>query len=251
MLNRTLLMALMLLGAATLASTAVMGDERSALEVVEKARDMWRGETFHATVRIEVTRGERTETQLVEAWNEGDHRSLVRILEPEEEAGNGYLLLEEDGEEKLWYYDHRAGEVISLPGLTLHEGFLGGGLDLDELMRGTVTDHYEVAFTDEQPEEGYNVELVPLPEAAVVYGKLVLSISEAFVITRIDYYDQRERVVKTAYTEDLLEVGERLIPRVWVVEEDTGDRTVATYKELTIDEPLPEDIFTLERLQQP
>lgn len=234
-----------------MASAAAMASEPSALEVVEQARDMWRGDTFHATIHIEVKRGARTESQLVEAWNEGEHRALVRILEPEEEAGNGYLLLEEDGEEKLWYYDHAAGEVVSLPGVTLHEGFLGGGLDLDELMRGTVTEHYEVAFAEEQPDEGYSVKLAPLPTAAVVYGRLVLEISEAFVITRIEYYDQRERVVKTAHAEELMEVADRILPRVWVVEAYTNDRTVATYKELTIDEPLPEGMFTLERLQQP
>ncbi len=51
--------------------------------------------------------------------------------------------------------------------------------------------------------------------------------------------------------EELLELEDRVVPRVWVVEEAVGDKTVATYKELSIDEPLPEDMFTLERLKRP
>jgi len=223
-------------------------DERSAIELVEKARDMWRGETFHAVVSIEVTRDERTDFQRVEVWGEGEDRALVRVLEPEDEAGSGYLLLEDD---KLWFYDHQAQETIELPGFALFDGFLGSGLDLDELLRGTVTEHYEVSFSDEQPEEGYKVDLVPLPGAPVAYGQLRLLIDERFVIRNIDYYDFRGNVVKRAHVPEVLELEERTVPKVWIVEEEVGDKTVATYEELSIDEPLPEDIFTLENLTQP
>lgn len=226
---------------------AAAGEGLSAVEVVERARDMWRGETFHAVVAVEVTRQERTEVQRVEVWAEGEDRALVRVLEPEEDAGSGYLLVGE----KLWYYAHEVEEVVSLPGFALFEGFLGSGLDLDELLRGTVAEHYEVSFADEQPAEGYKVVLTPLPAAPVVYGKLVLTVGEGFVVSAVDYYDQRGNVVKEARVPEVFELPDRMVPRVWVVEEETGERTRVTYEALAVDEPLPEDIFTLERLKQP
>ncbi len=248
MITRQYLRILAVAGAAVWAlAPGAVADELSALEIVEKVRDMWRGETFHAVVSIEVTRQERTEVQRVEVWAEGEDRALVRVLEPEEDAGSGYLLVGE----KLWYYAHEVEEVVSLPGFALFEGFLGSGLDLDELLRGTVAEHYEVSFAEEQPAEGYKVVLTPLPAAPVVYGKLVLTVGESFVVSAVDYYDQRGKVVKEARVPEVFELPDRMVPRVWVVEDEVGERTVVTYEELAVDEPLPEDIFTLERLKQP
>lgn len=239
----------MVVVAAAALSMVVGAAERdlSALEVVENARDVWRGETFHAVVSIEVTRDGYTESQRVEVWAEGEDKALVRILEPEDEAGSGYLLLGED----LWYYAREIDEVIPLPGSMLFDSFLGSGLDLDELMRGTVIEHYEVRYAEDQPEEGYRVVLIPFAEAPVVYGRLELTVSADFVIMEIDYHDQRGTVVKTARVPELVELAGRVVPRVWIVEEETGDRTMVTYEELAIDEELPDDVFTLERLKQP
>jgi len=228
----------------------VAADERSALEVVERARDMWRGETFHAVVSIEETRGGRTEFQRLEVWAEGDERALGRILEPEEEAGSGYLFLSAEESEELWYYDSRADEVIPIPAAMMYEGLLGADTGLEALFHGTVAEHYEVSYSEQELADGYLVELRPLSGAPVVHGLVVLTIGKDFVITRIDYYDERDSVVRRAYAEELMELEDRVVPKVWVVEEN-ADRTVITYEELSIDEPLPEDIFTLENLTQP
>lgn len=220
------------------------GIARDADELLEAARAAWRGETFQATVTLDVTRGGETTVYRLELWAQGETHALVRILAPEEDAGSGYLLVDDE----LWYYAPVLGRPLSLPPIALGEGLLGSGLDLEDVLRGTTADSYEVAFAPAQPVEGYGLVLTPVPGAAIVYGRLELVLRIDLALQEIVYYDQRGRVVKRARVPEFLELPDRVVPRTIVVEEASGDRTVQTFERLVIDEPLDPALFTLESL---
>lgn len=227
-----------------LAVAGVWAASRSAAEVLEAARFLLRGETFHALVYLEVTRGGTTTVYRLELWAKGETRALIRILAPEQDAGSGYLLLEEE----LWYYAPALGRPIPLPRMALQEGLFGSGLDLDDVLRGTVVEIYAVSFAAAQPREGYRIVLVPLPGAATVYGRLEIVLRADLAFQEVVYYDQRGRVVKTARTTEFLELPGRVVPRTIVVEEASGDRTVQTFEQLAFDEPLDPALFSLTTL---
>lgn len=216
----------------------------SAKEVLEAARVMWRGDTFHASVALEVTRGGETTIYHLELWAEGEVRALVRVLAPEDDAGSGYLLL---GDE-LWYYAPALGRPIPLPAIALQEGLFGSGLDLDDVLRGAGAEPYDVTFSPDQPEDGYRLVLVPHPGAATVYGRLELSLRSDLALRKVLYFDQRGRVVKTTRVSEFLELPGRVLPRAITIEEASGDRTVVTYERLVIDVPLDPALFTVETL---
>ncbi len=216
----------------------------SAREVLEAARVMWRGATFQASVALEVTRGGETTVYHLELWAEGEARALVRVLAPEDDAGSGYLLV---GDE-LWYYAPALGRPIPLPAIALQEGLFGSGLDLDDVLRGTGAEDYDVTFSPDQPEDGYRLVLVPHPGAATVYGRLELSLRSDLALREVLYFDQRGRVVKTTRVSDFLEFPGRVLPQTITIEEASGDRTVVTYERLMVDVPLDPALFTVETL---
>ncbi|MFH1610249.1 MAG: outer membrane lipoprotein-sorting protein [Candidatus Bipolaricaulota bacterium] len=227
-------------------SLACSGAQPGAADLLEKARAMWRGETFQATVTLDVTRAGETTQYRFQVWAQGEDLALVRVLAPDAEAGSGYLLA---GEE-LWYYTPAAGRAISLPPFALFAGFLGSGLDLDEVLRGATTEHYTVEFSPDQPEAGHRITLTPLPEAATVYGRIEVTLREDLALAAMIYYDQRDQVIKTAHALEFLELPGRVLPRVIVVEESSGDRTVQTFEELLVDVPIEPSVFTREYLER-
>lgn len=206
---------------------------------------MWRGETFQATVALDVTRAGETTRYRYQVWAQGE-LALVRVLAPDAEAGSGYLLA---GEE-LWYYTPAAGRAIFLPPFALFEGFLGSGLDLDDVLMGATTERYTVEFSPEQPETGYRITLTPLPGAATVYGRIEVTLRKDLALAAMIYYDQRDQIIKTAHALEFLELPGRVLPRVIVVEESTGDRTVQTFEGLLIDVPIEPSVFTRENLER-
>jgi len=214
-------------------------------EVLERARAVWTIEAFHARIRWEITTEEKVTAYLMEIWMVGHDTGLIRILEPEEEAGTGYLLL---GEE-LWYYSPLIGQAIPLPTIALHEGLLGSGMALDDLFRGALADRYRIEFAAEQPETGYVLYLYPLPGEPLVYGRLAVTLRADYALLGIEYYDQRGGLIRTARFSEFTEVGGRLVPFVTTIEETGGDRTVQTIESLVLDPAIDPAIFTIGHLE--
>ncbi|MCD5416255.1 outer membrane lipoprotein-sorting protein [Candidatus Bipolaricaulota bacterium] len=228
-----------------LSGWSVAADEVSPLTIMERARAIWTVESFHAVVGWEITTAEEVQTVSMEVWMVGVDTALMRILAPEEEAGTGYLLL---GDE-LWYYSPLIGEAIPLPAILLHEGLLGSGMALDDLFRGALADRYRIEFAPDQPDTGYVLHLYPLPGEPLVYGRLVVTLRADYAVQRIEYYDQREGLIRTALFSEITAIGDLLIPFVVTIEDADGDRTVQTIKSLVPDLEIDPAIFTIEHLE--
>ncbi len=214
----------------------------SAEQIFERTREAWQGESFHAVVELEITLGDATKAHTLEVWTRGEDLALLRVLEPEEDAGSGYL--EVDG--KLYYYAPALGSAIELPSIALSEALFGSGPSLDDLSHGTLSDDYAAAA--EARDDGWWLTLVPHDDAPVVYGKLEMTVSSDFVLERIVYYDQRDAVLRTATFSDVIEVdGDRFPTRV-VIEDASGDRTVQRLVDPEFELDLERSFFTVERL---
>lgn len=253
---------LMLVGIIGLSALAgLQPKEPTADEILACARRNWVEGTFHGVVRLDLFRPEFSKTYRLEIWAEGADKALVRVLEPQEDAGSGYLRVDDD----LWYYHPDAGQAIPLPPSALSESFLGADASLEDLYRGTLSEHYDVellgtrsASSEESPAEDdaiYRLRLIPKPEAPVVYGKLELDVraSDCAVLV-IDYYDQRGTLIRQARFSEFVTVGEgerqRVVPLVMAFDDflKEGSRTIETVESYEFDLEIPDEIFTLECL---
>jgi len=243
---------------------AQIPDDPTGQDVLECARGNLVEGTFHGTIRLELTRPDFTKTYVMEAWTEGGDKALIRIHEPEDEAGSGYL---QNGDD-LWFYDPEAGVPISLPASALSEDFLGADLSLEDFYAGTLDESFEVELlgaraanegeSDVDDDRVFQVRLVPKPEAPVVYGKIEIRVRESDCATiRMDYYDQRDTLIRQAAFSEFEKVGDedsqRVFPLRMVFDDLTqeGSRTVETIEDYEFDIELPEDTFTRGCLSNP
>ncbi|MGC9530167.1 MAG: outer membrane lipoprotein-sorting protein [Candidatus Bipolaricaulaceae bacterium] len=212
-------------------------------EILEKVRSVWQPESFHARVMIEEHRGGEPRRWEAEVWSEGEDKALIRILHPEEEAGSGYLVLDDD----VWYYSPQAGVSIQLPALALSAGAFGGVAALEDLFRGTLSEECEV--TVEARDGGWLLTLIPRPEAPVVWGRLELQVREDFAPLELRFLDQRGDLVRVARASRFINVNGKSFPTVLEIEEASGDRTVERFLEPRIGIDIPDEVFTLEFLE--
>ena len=243
---------------------AQIPDDPTGQDVLDCARDNLVEGTFHGTIRLELTRPDFSKTFVMEAWTEGGDKALIRIHQPADEAGSGYL---QNGDD-LWFYDPEAGVPISLPASALSEDFLGADLSLQDFYAGTLDESFNVellgarpANDEESAVEGdrvYQVRLIPRPEAPVVYGKIEIRVRASDCATiRMDYYDQRETLIRQAVFGDFATVGDedsrRVFPLRMVFDDLTqeGSRTVETIESYEFDIELPENTFTQDCLTNP
>jgi len=242
MMKRTLVVILALSLACSLAAAA-QTVSLSADEILARARDAWRGESFHGTLSLEIVLSGQTKSHVLEVWTLGEDLTLVRIHEPVEDAGSGYL----DANGELWYYSPLLGSAIELPAVALGQALFGSGPSLDDLSHGTLSDEFDVQVSA-LDDEGYSLTLVPHPDAPVVYGKLVIDISSEFVMREIVYYDQRDAILRTALFSDVIDIEGNLMPTTIEIIDATGDRTIERVIDPQFDLDLDASFFTLETL---
>jgi len=220
-----------------------------ATQVLEQVRSRWQGDSFHAVLELDIVLGGQTKSHVLEVWTYGDDHALLRIRQPEIDAGSGYLQIKDE----LWYYSPAVGTSIALPAFGLTDALFGAGPSIGDLSQGTLSDDYEasveVIMDDVDAPTNYVLTLIPRPDAPVVYGKLVVTASVDFVIREAVYYDQRGEVIRTATFGGTIILGEAVFPTEIEIVDASGDRTVERIVDPQFDLDLDETFFTLERLE--
>ncbi|HEY5596542.1 MAG TPA: outer membrane lipoprotein-sorting protein [Candidatus Bipolaricaulota bacterium] len=227
--------------------------DQDAQELLVCAQANWSSSTFHGVLSIKTFRPEFSREFRLEVWSTADNeQAMIRTLEPQDEAGSGYLLLDDE----LWFYTPQAGQVISLPGASLGEAFFGSDVAVEDLYRGTIGERYTAQVlgtrSDEEGRLIHRLRLVPLPEADVVYGRLELDLLDgSCAVLQIDFFDQRDTLIREAVYSDLVEVNGLTFALRSVVtdllrEQSYTEELVESY-EIGVD--IPQARFTLECLQ--
>jgi len=243
-----------LLGILALAvGLAVIGQvqdaEPDAAAILERVRSGWQGDSFHAVLELEITLGGATKRHVLEVWTYGEEHALLKVIEPEIDAGSGYLQVGDD----LWYYSPAVGASIPLPAIGLTDALFSAGPSIGDLSQGTLSEEFDVsveALTDDagKPTD-YVLTMIPLPDAPVVYGKLLVTATADYVIREAAYYDQRGEVIRTATFGGTILLGETVFPTEIEIVDASGDRTVERIVDPEFDLELDETFFTLQRLE--
>ena len=244
-MKRTLILVACLVSAIPFAAVAQADAETlTADEILNRTREVWQGDSFHATLDLQVVLSGQTKSHVLEVWTLGEELALIRIHEPVEDAGAGYL--EADG--KLWYFSPMLGSAIELPSVALGTALFGTGPSLDDLSHGTLSEDYDTSV-EHLEDDGYFLTLIPHPDAPVVYGRLEIDVTAEFVMTRIVYYDQRGDVLRTAVFSEVTEVNGQLVPTHIEIEDASGDRTIQRVIDPEFNLEIDAGFFTVESLE--
>jgi len=242
---RTATLVLLVLSALLAGFVTGFAEDPTAEEVLERTRAAWQGESFHGFAALDVGAGEQTKSYRMEIWTQGEETALLRILEPADQAGSGYLMTEDE----LWYYAPDLGDAIKLPSTALSSSLFGAGPALDDLFRSTLSEDYEVSMTTDA--DGYVLTLVPHPDTPVVYGRLEIDVRPDYALERIVYYDQRNNVLQTATFRDDLTLDDRVLPTTITIIDADGDTTIQRLIDPEFAVDLDPSLFTVETLEAP
>lgn len=186
-------------------------------------------------------------------WARGRDYSLVRVLEggPRE---TGMMTLKR--EKQLWNYLPQAGRVMKLPSGMMGDSWMGSDFTNDDLVRGSsmATDFTAVVekTVERDGRKAWFVTLTPKPGAKVVWGKVELELDRATCLPLEQRFFDEEGVLarRMAYS-DIKKLGWRSFPmKLTMYPAEKGRSTTMTYETVELDGDVPEDTFSLRRLQQ-
>jgi outer membrane lipoprotein-sorting protein len=252
-MNAAVRSVLLLLLLPALSAPADRARAEDAQAIVEAGFHYYRGDTSRSTLDMTVHRPDWERVFTIKGWTEGEDRSLIRILAPPKDRGNGTL---KDGEE-MWMYNPKVNRVIKVPPSMMSQSWMGSDFSNNDLAKSDSLikdyDHEVVGTGSHDGKKVYVIESRPKPRAPVVWGKQMLRIREDHIFLEETFFDQEMEPVKTMSAGDIRMMGGKLFPATWKMQkaDAEGEYTLLEYREISFNVEIPPGTFTLSNLRTP
>lgn len=229
------------------------GEGRSAREILDRADDLFRGRSSHGRLTMKVKTANYAREMTLEAWSKGKDLSLVRILAPQKEKGTATLR----SAENVWNWLPNVQRVVKVPSSLMGGSWMGSHFTHDDLVKQSrMADDFTYETTFEGARGGRDVvevTLKPKPDAAVVWGKVVVVARGSDLLpVEIVYHDEDGALARTMVFSEFKDVGGRAVPVRWTVTPagSPGESTEIVYHSLEFDVSLDDGFFSLQNLQR-
>ncbi len=226
---------------------------RDAKSIVRDAIDHWRGVSSYTEMTMIIHRPDWERSMTMRAWTKGDDHSLVRVVGPKKDRGNGTLT----DDNSMWSYSPKINRVIKIPSSMMGQSWMGSDFSNKDVARADeIVDEYEHSLLSTEEVDGiivYDIEAIPHEDAAVVWGSEVLRIREDHVVLEHSFFDQDGELVKSLQTMEIADMGGRTIAkRQRMNKADKPDEwTEIQVIEVDYDVELNDSLFTLSNLRNP
>ena len=174
---------------------SALAEDRDATAIVRDAVNHWRGLSSDAVMTMVIHRPDWERAMTMRAWTKGDDRSLVRVLEPKKDRGNGTLT----DDNSMWSFSPKVNRVIKIPSSMMGQSWMGSDFSNKDVSRADdIVDQYDHTLLDKEESDGhtvYVIQSIPHEDAAVVWGREVLRVRDDNVLLKQDFYDQDGKLV--------------------------------------------------------
>jgi hypothetical protein len=186
----------------------------------------------------------------LKAWTRGEEEVLVLIESPPREAGTATLRVGNN----LWNYLPKIARTIRVPPAAMLGSWMGTDFTNDDLVKESSLRKDFIARVDRRCDApaGWWLTLEVKPDVVGRWSRIELLVSDERLPVEERHFDRRNRLARTMRFDDVRVLGGRRLPaRIVLVPADTqGQRTVMRYVDVQFDVPLPNDTFSLSRLEQ-
>ena len=136
------------------------------------------------------------------------------------------------------------------------QSWMGSDFTNDDLVRmNSIIDDFTHKILGSEVVEGYDcykIELIPNPDAAVVWGKIRLWISKAeFYELKGEYFDEDMVLINIMTSTNIKKLGDRMLPSkmTMVPVDKPGNQTILETIETIFDKPIDESFFSQQNMK--
>jgi outer membrane lipoprotein-sorting protein len=235
-----------------LSTGIVFGQNPSALDIVRQMDAAMRGKTLQGELTIKTIRPTWSREMGVKTWMKGQDLSMILITAPAKDKGTSFLKRKKE----VWNWIPTLERSIKLPPSMMSQSWMGTDFTNDDLVKeSSVIEDYHHTLSGDTVIRGmdcYVITMVPKPETAVVWGKIMMCVEKKyFTEVHARFYDEDETLINIMNSYDLKMMGGRMIPsRVEMIPVDKkNQRTEIHYKNLVFDKPIEDSFFSLQQLK--
>lgn len=231
----------------------VQSQDIDVKEIVKKADEKFRGESSQGTMSMTIQRPSWSRTIEMKNWTLGTEYSLIYITSPAKERGQVFLKRANE----MWNWVPSIERLIKIPPSMMMQSWMGSDFTNDDLVKeSSLVKDYEHQLLGKEEIEGYNcykVELIPNEDAAVVWEKIIMWVSdEDFLWLKGEYYDEDEELVNTEILSDIKQMDDRLMPThlEMIPADKPGHKTIMIFEDIKFNVDLDESFFSIQNMKR-
>ncbi len=225
---------------------------QTATEIVMEADRKVKGLSSEAEMTIRIVRPTWKREISLKTWSKGDEYALILVTAPAKDKG--MVSLKRDRE--VWNWIPSIERTIKLPPSMMTQSWMGTDFTNDDLVKqSSIVTDYSHKLEKDTVIEGYTchtIVMTPKPDAAVVWGKIVICISKKeFMQLRAEYYDEEGYLINVMNGSNIKTIGGKLLPAEMemIPMDKPGQKTVLIYDKLVFDIPIQESFFTVQNMK--
>ncbi|MBU1012947.1 MAG: outer membrane lipoprotein-sorting protein [Bacteroidetes bacterium] len=190
----------------------------TAKSIIQKSNDLLLGESSFSEMTMTITRPEWTRTISMQSWSLGEDFYMIYITVPVRDKGQVFLKREQD----MWNWMPSINRVIKIPPSMMMQSWMGSDFSNNDLVKqnSIIVDYTHRILGSEiiDGRDCYKIELLPLDDAAVVWGKIIMWISkDEFFQLKSEFYDDYMELVNIATSTEVKNMGDRNLPSVFKI----------------------------------
>ena len=182
------------------------------LDIVKNADQKRRGETNYSEMVITIVRPSWSREMRIKAWSKDTKFSLILITDPARDKGTAFLKRDKE----IWNWIPSIDRNIKLPPSMMMQSWMGSDFTNDDLIKeSSIIEDYTHRLLGDSVIQGrdcYKIELIPKPQAPVVWGKIYSWIDkEDFMELKTELYDEDGYLINRVHFTEIEMLDERLL----------------------------------------
>lgn len=212
--------------------------------------DLYRSKSSIARIEIQVTTPRATRSLRLKAWTRGEDDALIVIEAPPREEGTTTLRVGSN----LWNYLPRIARTIRVPPSMMLGSWMGTDFTNDDLVKESSLHKDFMSRIDRRSTspEGWWLTLDVKPNVVGRWARIELLVTDGWLPVEERHFDRKGRLARTLRFDEVKTLGGRVLPaHLLLTPTDTpGQWTEMRYLDVQFDVALPDDTFSLSRLER-
>jgi outer membrane lipoprotein-sorting protein len=227
--------------------------EKTAKEIIQIADEKNRGETSQGAMAMKIIRPNWERTVEMKSWSKGDDYFLIYITAPAKDKGQVFLKRKKE----MWNWVPSIERMIKIPPSMMMQSWMGSDFTNDDLVKqSSIVKDYTHELEGEEEIRGqscYKIILIPLPDAPVVWGKIIAWVTiDGYNLWKSEYYDEDEFLINIENAYDIKSFGDRELPSKIEIQpaDEPEKKTVLLLKDVIFNKPIDDSYFTQQYMKQ-
>jgi outer membrane lipoprotein-sorting protein len=234
-------------------SASILAGAQNLKEIVKQADEKFRGISSQGELTMIIERPTWSRTVSMKNWTLGNDYSLIYITAPAKEKGQVFLKRERE----MWNWVPNIERMIKIPPSMMMQSWMGSDFTNDDLVKeSSMAKDYNQELLGEENIEGfqcYKIELIPLDDAPVVWGKVIMWISkEELHWLKGEFYDEDGYLVNTEILTEIKKMDDREMPtRLEMIPADEeGHKTILIFEKIDFEVKINESFFSQQNMKR-